>query len=362
MSGHAAPLIILFAFLAACSGNAELLPSAVYYLRGREAEAQVWRQTADDVTAQQITNEQAGVQEYSVSTADGSLAIIVDNQLFLVGAEGADRLLIADGSAVDPNVEDYAFRGFVSDPVFSPDGAMLAYALDGLHLYDIATGEDDHVLTNLGNLLGESFVFSKEAYSPGPWSPDGSKLLIIMGYYEGSTLAVMDMRAEQPFTRLRSNGPVCCIFAWSADSNSVLVANPNYTGDIPGLWSYNVSTGEETVLIPGIAEDGSINFVGFPFQRPDGTLQYFLSNQDHFSPDVGIPLTLVSSNADGSGATLLRAETFSFSQILWAPNGSLALIVESDENRSRLLLVPTDDSPIQTLVEADLIRNLEWGP
>jgi Tol biopolymer transport system component len=361
MLKHISLFFSTFAFLTACVVKTEPLPSAVYYLRGRDGQAQVWRLAADGVTKHQVTNEEAGVQEFAVSPADGSLAIITANQLFLVSVESQDRILIADGSIVDPNIEDYVFHGFVSDPVFSPDGAILAYSFNGLHLYDLAAGEDKHVLTNLGNLLGEHFVFSKEVYVPGPWSPDGSKLLIIMSYYEGSTLAVMDMSAEQPFTRLRSSGPVCCNFAWSADSKSVLVANPHYTGDIPGLWSYDIATGKETVLIPGIADDGSINFVGFPFQRSDGTLLFFLSNQAHFSPEVGVPLTLVSSHVDG-GQITLRRETFSFDQILWSLNGSLALIVETNENSSQLLLIPTNDRSVQTLLETDLIGNIEWGP
>jgi hypothetical protein len=99
-----------------------------------------------------------------------------------------------------------------------------------------ASGADQHVLKNLGNLLGEPFVFVLEDYYPGPWSPDGSKLLIEMGYFEGSTLAVMEPGKAQPFTRMRSAGPVCCQYSWAADGLSVFVANPHFTVQWPGLW------------------------------------------------------------------------------------------------------------------------------
>ena len=355
-------LIPFFAFLAACSGAASPLPHSLYYLSGWDADAQVWRLDLETQSTQQVTGEEFGVQDFSVSPADGSLAIVTGNRLYLLDADGGDRRLVADGSTVDPNIEDYIFRGFVNDPVFSPDGATLAYAFDGLHLYDTASTEDKHALTNLGNLNDEPFVFAKEVYSPGRWSPDGSKLLILMDYYEGSTLAVMDPDAEQPFTRLRSEGPVCCTFSWSADSQSVLVANPNYTGDIPGLWSFDAHTGEETVLIPGIAEDGSINFVGWPFKRQDGSLYYFHENVERFSPDEGIHLSMARSAADGGNRTQLRPDVFSFYDALWSPDGSFALVVEPGDEASRLLHVPADGSPLQVLLEGEWIRGLAWGP
>ena len=355
-------LCISFTFVAACSGNASPLAHSLYYLSGRDASAQVWRMDPDGVITTQITHEENGVQVFSVSPADGSLAVVTNNQLFLADPNGADRRLIADASAVDENIEEYYFRATISDPVFSPDGATLAYGFDGIHLYDVASGEDRHVLTNLGNLLGEIFVFAKEDYAPGPWSPDGSRLLITMGYVEGSTLAVIDPDAEQPFTRLRSDGPVCCNFSWSADSRSVMVANPYYTGDLPGLWRYDAETGAQVALVPGIAADGSMNYVGWPFQGLDGTLFYFFVNLDHFSPDTGIPLTLVRSAADGSGRTQLHADSFYIHEALWAADGSLALLVEPSEAGSRLLLAPTNGGALQVLLVGEGIRNLAWGP
>jgi Tol biopolymer transport system component len=199
--------------LTACAGAGNLLPASVYYLDGPAEAAHVWRLEADGITKAQLTQEDAGVDDFAVSPTDGSLAFVSENRLFLVDGDGENRRLVADDSQVDKESEDYVFRGFIEAPVLSPDGRTLAYAFDGLHLYNLETAQDAHVLTNLGNLLGEPFVFVKENYFPGPWSPDGSKLLIIMGYFEGSTLAVMDPEAAQPFTRLRSDGPVCARIA-----------------------------------------------------------------------------------------------------------------------------------------------------
>jgi hypothetical protein len=162
---------VLACILAGCRVHRDLLPGSVYYQMGTGPNAQVWRLEPDGRTTTRLTDEPDGVDGFSVSRADGSLAIVSGNRLILVTGDGENRRQIADGNLVDRNDEDDVFRCTVSSPVFAPDGRTLAYALDGLHLYDLSTGQDRHVLKNLGNLNGESFVFAREVYAPGPWSP-----------------------------------------------------------------------------------------------------------------------------------------------------------------------------------------------
>lgn len=351
-------VVILSGLAGACSGRTKLLPHSVYYRTGEGQDSQVWRLESDGLTTVQLTHENAGISHFAVSPADGSLAFITDNQLFLVDRRGQNRRLIADGSQVDEGIQDYVFRGFVETPVFSPDGQTLAYAFDGLHLYDIDKGVDEHVLTNLGNLLGEPFVFTKENYYPGSWSPDGDKLLIVMGYYEGSTLAVMEPGEAQPFRRLFSDGPVCCTFHWTADSRSVLVANPNFTVQWPGLWKYDAETGEEFGLVTTLPD--SPHFVGWPVQLPSGDLLYF--HGTHFSPEEGIPLVMVRSGPDGSERMQVRPEEFRIAKALWAEDGSLALISHfSDSDSRQVVLARPDGSPLQVLIEGQQIMNMTWG-
>lgn len=353
-------LLVLPGLLSACAGKANLLPHFVYYFSGSEGNNQVWRLEADGTTTTQLTNEQLGVDRFSVSRADGSLALISNNQLFLLDGDGQNRRMVADGTKApaDP------FRGAVSSPVFSPDGRTLAYAFDGLHLYDTASGKDEYVLTNLGNLLGQIFVFDKENYSPGPWSPDGSKLLIIMSYYEGSTLAIMEPGKAEPFTRLRSSGPVCCTYHWAPDGRSVLVANPSFGDRIPGLWRYDAGTGEEFELVA--TQPGQTRYVGWPVQLPSGDLRFFYGEK--FSPDEGIPLMLVQSGPDGAERTQIRPEEFHPADALWAEDGSMALILTfvgefgSADRTAQLVLVRMDGSPLQVLLEVKDIHQMEWGP
>jgi hypothetical protein len=116
-------LLILCGSLAACDTIANPLPHALYYLAApTDEDPQVWRLDADGVTTTQITHQAAGVDGFSVSPADGSLALISDNHLYLVDAEGKDRRLIADDSKVDKQTEDYAHRGTDQFARLLPDG------------------------------------------------------------------------------------------------------------------------------------------------------------------------------------------------------------------------------------------------
>ena len=364
MSRIIAMFVALSTLLAACTDLSTPLPHSLYYSDGFGEGRQVWRLKRDGLTHVQITNEAAGVDAFAVSPADGTLAYVSNGQLFLMDGDGESRRLVADARQVDLETEDAYYRSMIESPVFSPDGRTLAYGFDGLHLYDLKSGEDKHILTNLGNLLGETYVFAREAYVPGPWSPDGSRLLIIIGYVEWNTLAVMDPDAEQPFTRMRSDGPLCCLYRWSADSRSVLAANPYYTGTIPGLWRFDAETGEETVVVPGLGEDGSVHFVGWPQQLTSGDLLYFHVNQERFSPDVGIPLRMVHSRPDGSNLTQVRPEEFHIMDALWAQDGSLAVILGSCCGGGRqVILARADGSPLQVLIEqGQRIMDLAWGP
>ena len=352
-------LVALFGMLAACSGTVDVLPHTVYYRYGTEADTQVWRLESNGTTKVQLTHERASVSFYAVSPADGSLAFVTDNQLFLVDNRGQNRRLIADGSQVDRQAEDYIFRGFIESPVFSPDGQTLAYAFNGLHLYDLASGVDEHVLINLGNLLGEPFVFDKEVYAPHSWSPGGDKLLISMGYFEGSTLAVMEPGKAEPFSRLWSDWAVCCTYHWTADGSSVLVANPTFGVHWPGLWSYDVETGEESALVSSLPD--SLHFVGWPVELPSGDLFYFYG--EWFSPDEGIPLVLVRSGLEKDDRTQIRPEEFHISDALWAEDAELVLISQfTDSNTMQVVLVRPDESQMQVLIEGERIWDLAWGP
>jgi Tol biopolymer transport system component len=86
--------------------------------------------------------------------------------------------------------ENNPFLSVINSPVFSPDGQTLAYGYKGLNIYNISTGASDLVMENQIEDRGSGFLFPKELYWPERYSPDGSKLLITLGYYEGASAAL----------------------------------------------------------------------------------------------------------------------------------------------------------------------------
>jgi Tol biopolymer transport system component len=337
-----------------------LLPHSLYFLDGPSEQAQVWRLDPDGASRNQLTAEEAGVSGFDVCPQNGSLAYISGNQLFLQDGEGQNRVLVAAGGQRDTDTDMFIDQGNVGSPSFSPDCQILAYALDGVHLHQVGTGQDQQVLTNGGNLLGEPFVFAKENYYPGPWSPSGSRLLIIMAYVEGSTLAIMEPGKDQPFSRLWSDGATCCDYQWSPDGRSLLVANPDFGTQLPGMWRYDAETGLETSLVV-TAPDRS-RFVGWPLELADGDLLFFYSEE--FSAEQGIPLAMTASDPDGISLVQVRPEEFHLRGALWSEDGSLAVILgRYGGEGNQLLLARTDGSPLEVLIDqAEQVGSLTWGP
>lgn len=159
--------------------STSLLPRSLYYL-GKDNQwiSQIYRLERDGKTKIQLTFEPVNVTDYDVSLADGSVAYVVGNQLMLANADGSNRRFLANGGS----------------PVFSHDGQTLAYAHEGLNLYDLSTGTSSLVIENqleapqLINGIEQSLPI--ETYWPERYSTDGTKLLINLGYFENTSAAI----------------------------------------------------------------------------------------------------------------------------------------------------------------------------
>ena len=83
-----------------------------------------------------------------------------------------------------------------------------------------------------------------EGYSPKEFSPDGSKLLVNVSFYEAGTLGIYDLPSGAFYKFSRPDGGIiCCTSLWTSDGSAVYVANPNIGMVDSGLWRFNASDG-----------------------------------------------------------------------------------------------------------------------
>ncbi|MBI3158895.1 MAG: hypothetical protein HYZ26_04780 [Chloroflexi bacterium] len=339
-----------------------VLPHAVYFLSEASGRSQVWRLERDSITLTRITDEAAPVEDFAVSPA-GEVAYLVQNQIYTVLADGTARALIVDGGPPAETDRYFLFEK-INRLAWSPDGLTLAYGRGGLNLYSILEGTSRLVLANEAHDTG-GLLIADRIFFPESWSPDGGRLLVFLGFYEGGTFGVWDAAAGS-FTQFQSQYNACCHAAWSPDGRTVLVASP-YIGMIdPGLWRYDAATGAQNVLLPSQNPDGTLNFAGFPHEA-GGSLTYFFANTPTF-PDGNVPLIAVRAPVgDVRAFAILRPETWLLDDVLWASDASLALGIQAAPGSGgspllfgTLLLIPMDGSPVRPLAASAF--NPQWGP
>lgn len=346
------------------SATPDLLPRSLYFLNTDSSGlTQVYRIETDETTVNQITFEPASVDTFDVSPADGSLAYVSNNQLLLADASGGGRRVLVDGGAVDDNNR---FTNSISSPVWSPDGGTIAFGRGGLNFYTVSTGDINQVLENqIDNSAG--FPIVRELYSPNSYSPDGSKLLISIGYYEAGTLGLLTVAGNTLIKMNRPDGGiVCCNARWVPDSSGLYIASPTIGMIDSGLWYADAGTGNVITLLPGASPDGTYNFADAPQIGRDGQLYFFFNNLPEIPVSGHTPLYMVRSASDGvTGRTQLRPDVLeNVNEILWAPDLNFAVIVfaskPDDYEAGHADLVYADGRPNVTIAAS--ARSLHWGP
>jgi Tol biopolymer transport system component len=344
-----------------------LLPRSLYFLNtDAAAHLQIFRMERDGKTIQQITAEPADVESYDVNQKDGRIVYVSNNQMLLINADGSARQVLLDGGTPDVN---NPFLNDVHSAIWSPNGETIAYGYGGLNLYALATGVSNRVLENQIHDIGNGMIFPDEMYWPDHYSPDGTKLAITLGYYEGASMAIY-YPAGNSLVRLTGDqgAMICCgEEKWTADSSTLYSANPSMGMFNSGLWKVDPANGKVTTLIAGDAGNGTFNFPDAPYLAPDGQLYFFLASRPATEEFGGREaLQLVRSAADGvTGRTVLLPDTFeSMNESLWSPDASFVIVAFSTNDQmwqgGQLEIVYLDGRP--RVVLSPFGRDLMWGP
>ncbi|MGE5377581.1 MAG: TolB family protein [Bacteroidota bacterium] len=342
-----------------------LLPHSLYFLASDDAGVtQVFRFEQDGQTRKQVTSEPGNVGRFGVSPVDGSVAYVLNNQLILVNADGSGRRVLVDGGAEDA-INPFLNR--IHNPVFSPDGQTLAYGYKGLNFYSLPAGTNTLAIKDRVKDMGNGTIFPSELYWPEKYSPDGSKLMITLGYYEGAEAAFYDPQSKS-LVRLEAapGALICCDGAlWSADGTRVYSGNAAAGMFNPGLWQVDTTSGAVTTLLASDYDTNTFNLAKYPYLATDHQLYYFFlkSSTGEYSRT---PLQLVRSAPDGvTGQTLLRDETFErMTEALWAPDASFVIVANATTEQmyqgGQAQIVYLDGRPDRKLV--DFAQQMRWGP
>lgn len=337
-----------------------LLPQPLYY-RAPDGGGikQVYRLDDDGVTITQLTFEPANVTGYDVNPLDSSLAYVANNQLLRMNADGSGRQVLVDGGPLNQN-EPYL--NSVSSPVWSPDGATIAFGYLGLNFYSIATGTYANVLANYIETVGD-LNLPRELFYPAEYSPDGSRLLLDVGWYEGGSIAIY-IPASNTLIRPAFEGIFLGTATWMPDSSAVYVASPDLGMISSGMWRFNLD-GSVNEILPTQNPDTTFNYADTPWFAPDGQLYFFYGTTPDY-PDGDVPLTLVRSAADGiTGRTQILGDAFvDYTAITWAPDVSLFIVTRPPAGEMwgagpATVYFLDGRPPVQILLVSE---DLRWGP
>jgi hypothetical protein len=355
--------------------DSDVLPAPLYFLDSPTDE--IWRMETDGATVTQITDEDAPVIQFDVSPENGALVFISDNDLIRANAAGDERTMLVDGENVAASAEEgeeyiQQVREQIRAVVWSPDGSQIAFAQGGIQVISSDGGEPELVLPNAipDEEDPEIAFLSSVSYIPEAWSPDGTQLLInVLLPPESGGLEILSLEdgSRKALTNPDDGSMACCYPSWSIDSASVYysVSNQFFT---PGLWQAEAETGESETLIEGVNDQGTYRLIAYPRELVgfEGYLFSFATVTN--DPDLNdiMPLTMYRlvpgvMNED----TPLRMDSYKLGEVLWAEDGSGAVIgdltdfEDTTETDPPLVWLPTDGSPAVRLNVSGY--NLRWG-
>ncbi|NDJ53124.1 MAG: hypothetical protein GYB68_08590 [Chloroflexi bacterium] len=305
------------------------LPASLYYIG---EDWQIWRLEANGEEVSRITNEDGQILDFAVSPVDGSLAYVVNNNLINTDAGGANRQVLVEGPELPAFPDQTLNWTMLHSIAWSPDGTQIAYGLGGVNLIDPITGEIDTIRASSYSTAQFTEFDPGRFYFPEAWSPDGTRLLVritTLPISEG--FGVIDVRTRTVSTYEIADGePVCCTASWTQDQEGFFAANDIAVGATTGLWQVDAFSRAVETVLPG--EAGGLYFrLSYPQQLDDGNLYFFMTTLANYTPER-VALSMHRALADDiNDREMLRQDAHVIADVLWAPDGSGAIIVDITE-------------------------------
>ncbi len=314
----------------------------------------LWTANADGSGLRQITNEQAGVLDFTTAPDGGRIAYTTPDQqrataLWAINLDGTGRTRLSPVG--DPSI--YA------SPAWSPAGDVIVYTLRSVvptgapPSTSLIGGASQPVTIGTSKLwavapdgrsLGRIYGRGDEVGFDPVWSPDGARLAFRgqVSDNNASTVVLSDLSAD-PLSL--PAGPGSAI-TWSPDSTHAAFDEsiPDNGGNVRNRIVIAGMDGGTRALLGNDAGHESM-----PTWSPDGSRLAFIRQND------GTPAAdLWVAQPDGSGLTrLLGGDGFSSEMPAWSPDGktvALARFNVTSGEESAIWIVGADGQGARPLI------------
>lgn len=196
-----------------------MLPYNLYFLAQDAAGiAQVWQWPQNNAPARPLTAESTPVITYAVAPDQSQLGYVTGDRVIAARFDGTQRRELAQLVQSAHATHHIAW---------SPDGSQVAYYDSrGVWIVPAAGGQPPRIVAQ--STAPEDPSGNVRLYTWPQWSPDGTRLLVIVALYEGSLLGIVDPNTGQV-----------------TDLNSMTTSQAHWTGDGRVItwaseWGYNM--------------------------------------------------------------------------------------------------------------------------
>lgn len=260
------------------------------------------------------------LRDVKISPDGSSIAFTYKGDIFTVPVNGGSATRLTSDSSYE------------TDPIWSPDGKMIAYASDRHGSADIfvipATGGEPRRLTSFS-----------AAETPQSFSPDGKLIYFSAAIQDPASSALFpSARMTELYTVPVNGGAVKQVLstpaeriAFSPDGKSFVYQDnkgmenewrKHHTSSVTrGLWRYDLASGKHTPLVDHPGEDRD------PIISPAGTDLIFLSERNGGSMNV---YTLPLSNTSAAPSALTSFTDHPVRFLSQAANGTLAMAYDGE--------------------------------